>query len=251
MKSFYLPALLIITGLTTGCVYNEKVKQEAGNETVDNSKYLIFFNKTAPVNDSSDIGVNWNVEKPIADFDLSGKNKLKYRFELLNDSIAALLQKVDEVWQEQDRFKFQPWQWIVTDTEIGSQFETKDFDYDGDEDVLCWVMSNVNGNEWTHIYLNNGNMLVKLHNTADDTDLWDMPTYNAKTRTIHTELFSSAYGIANTATYKLEGTTAVPIKKEEGDSATDANAIIYTTYTGENCKWKLAKTEIENIESEE
>lgn len=250
MKTFYLLALLVLAGPIIQCKSQEDTSKNVDELTTDNSKYPIVFDKTVPVNDNSDIGIDWKVEKPIAEFDLAGKTKLTYRIELLNDSIAALSQKVSGSWLEQDKFQFEPWQWIVQDSLVISNFETKDFDKDGDEDVLCCLFSNVNGNEWTLIYLNDGSRLVKLYNTADDTYQWLMPLYNEKTKTIHTELFSSAYGIANTATYSLEGMVASPLKKEEGDSAIQTDAIIHCTYKGVNGKWKLTKKEIEKVEGE-
>lgn len=250
MKPFYILALLILAGITTRCKSHPGTLKNVITANDSNTKYPIVFEKTVPVNDSSDIGIDWKVEKPVAEFELAGKNKLTYRFELLNDSIAALSQKVKGNWQEQDKFQFEPWHWIVQDSLVISNFETKDFDKDGDDDVLCCLFSNINGNEWTLIYLNDGSKLVKLYDTADDTDQWLMPIYKENTKTLHTEMFSSAYGVANTATYRLEGTTAIPLKKEEGDSATDTMVITHYTYKGENGKWKLTKKEIEKVPEE-
>lgn len=232
MKPLYLLALIILTGITTRCKNCGNTINNEIAETGDNSKYLIVFDKTAPVNDSSDIGVDWKTEKPVSEFGLNGVTQLSYRFELLNDSIAVLSQKINSVWEEQDRFKFQPWHWIIEDSLVISNFEIKDFDKDGDVDLLCCVMSNINGNEWTYIYLNDGNKLIKLYNTADEDYIWDNPRYDHKTKTINTELYASAYGISNTASYRLEGTKAFPLTKEEEDTATKTDAFTHTTYKG-------------------
>lgn len=246
MRAFHLFFMLTPCIVLTQCKSHIKVTQSE-----ESDKYMIGFDKTAPVNDSSDIGIDWKTEKPVDEFTLNGQNKLTYKFELLNDSIAVLSQKVDGSWQEQDMFEFQPWHWIITEEWVGSQFEIKDFNHDGNDDLVCLISSNVNANEWVYIYLNNGSKLIKLYNTADGDYVWDNPQYDAKRKVINTELFSSAYGIANTASYKLEGLVAKPIEKNEADSATHVNTITHTTYKGKNGKWKLVKTETEKVSDQE
>ncbi|MFY7728456.1 MAG: hypothetical protein ACOVRN_02950 [Flavobacterium sp.] len=245
MKSQHLLFMLVLCLVFIQCKSHQKATVSDESDI-----YMIGFDKTAPINHNSDIGIDWETEKPVAEFTLEGKNKLTYKFELLNDSTAVLSQQVDNNWQQQDKFEFQPWLWMVTEEGVASRFEIKDFNQDGNEDLVCLVASNVNTNEWVYIYLNDGKKLVKLYNTADSSYIWDNPQYDSKRKTINTELFSSAYGIANTAIYKLEGVLATPIEKNEGDSATHADAIIHNNYIGENGKWKLIKTETEKIGEE-
>ena len=248
MKLHRMFLLLTITILTTQCQHHKEAKKQVVSEANDNSKYIIIFDKTAPVNDSSDIGINWKVEKPVAEFDLEGSNKLTYRFTLLNDTIAVLSQKVNDAWKEQDKFEFQPWRWIITDTEVASQFEIKDFDKDGDEDLLCWVMSNINGNEWTYIYLNDGSKLVKLYDTAEDSFFWFAPKYDEKKATFKSQYYGSAYGHDFESLYKLEGTNAIPLSKYYEERS--GKEIRDDYYKGVKGKWKLVKTETEKVTEE-
>ncbi len=251
MKSLQWAAILISLSLLAQCHPKKTETKAKGIVAAKDTVTYITFEKTATVNDSSDIGVDWKTEKPTSEFTLNGKKPLAYKFELLNDSTAVLSQKVNRNWLEQDRFEFQPWHWIITEEGIVSQFEIKDFNNDGNDDLVCLISSNVNANEWVYIYLNNGSKLIKLYNTADEDYIWDNPQYNPKTKTINTELFSSAYGIANTATYKLDDLIAKPLEKNESDSATKSDAIINKTYIGKNGKWKLVKTETEEITEQE
>lgn len=249
MKPFYILALLILAGITTRCKNHGSTIKNVITENGDNSKYPIFFDKTAPVNDSSDIGIDWKTEKPISEFELNGATKLSYRFELLNDSIAVLSQKTNKVWEEQDRFKFQPWQWIIEDSLVVSNFEIKDFDKDGNEDLLCCVMSNVNGNEWTYIYLNDGKKLTKLYDATEESFYWFKPEYNPKKRQLSSNWFGSAYGHDDECIYKLNGLTTTPVSKHHQERS--GKEIIDEYYKGSKGKWKLIKTEIEKFELNE
>jgi hypothetical protein len=209
----------------------------------------ISFTKLVPVNEDSDVGIDWEQEKPISEFILEGKKQLSCRVELLNDSTAILSQKVNNKWKRQDKFEFGTWQWLLLDEQTISQFSITDFDHDGDEDLVCWIFSNVNGNEWTSIYINDGVTLIKLYNSAEKTDIWDAPKYDTATKTISTELYSGAYGVQNTATYKLDGSTVSALLKKEHD-LTKTDVMVNNTYHGVKGKWKLTETEVEKVDTE-
>jgi hypothetical protein len=214
---------------------------------IDGVKY-VSFKKQVAVNDDSVVGIDWAREKPVSEFTLRGKNPLAYSFALQNDSIAVLSQKVNGTWQQQDAFEFQPWRWQLSDDEIVSQFRITDFDHDGDEDVLCWFKSNINGNEWTYIYLNDGTKLVKLYDTAEETDYWFMPEFEGKKRIIKSQYYGSAYGHDFESLYKLKGTNAIPLSKHYQERSEKDIRDDY--YKGLKGKWQLINTETEKVTEE-
>jgi hypothetical protein len=205
----------------------------------------ISFDKTASVNDSSDIGVDWKVEKPTSEFILNGKKTLTYKIELINDSIGVLSQKMDGSWHVQDKFKFQPWQWAINNEKIITKFRITDFDKDGDDDLLCWVISNINGNEFTYIYLNGGDKLIKLYNKAEETFYWFTPQYNNQKKELYSNWYGSAYGHDDECIYKLENLNVIPVSKHHQERS--GKEIRDDYYKGKNGKWKLVKTETEEI----
>jgi hypothetical protein len=207
-----------------------------------NGEKFVEFTMQFPEDSTSLTGVDWAREKLEATFTLKGKSPLAYRVKPLNDTIIELWQLKNNKWQLQENIEYFGWALHRWDegNKIISELKITDFDHDGDEDLVCWVNSNINGNEWTIIFINDEKQqkLVKLVNTAAlyNSDIWDAPVYDPATGIISTELFSGAYGIQNTATYRLQGTTALPLVKEEDDMG-NPDYLVHTTYKGENGKW--------------
>lgn len=106
--------------------------------------------------------------------------------------------------------------------------------------LTCWINTNINGNEWTVIYLHNQiqQKLIKLYNYADDTDIWDAPAYNKRKRIINCEKVSSTYGIHWTSIYKLKNQIAIPVSKTVTDTNNPA-FILEEEYKGKDGKWQL------------
>lgn len=219
------------------------------NVTTKHSVTYISFDKMAPVNESSDIGVNWKVEKPISEFTLNGIKPLTYKLELINDSIAVLSQRIDDNWHEQDKFEFRPWLWVIDDQKIISKFRITDFDKDGDEDLLCWVISNINGNEFTYIYLNDSDKLIKLYNKAEETFYWFTPQYNHQKKELYSNWYGSAYGHDDECIYKLENLNVIPVSKHHQERSGEEIRDDY--YKGKNGKWKLTKIVTEDVSEQE
>lgn len=76
--------------------------------------------------------------------------------------------------------------------------------------------------------------------------MWCGPQYNAKTKVISCILVSGTFGLSADYTYRLDGLTAIPLKKQVQDN-TQINAITGEgaetyEYIGKNGKWKLIKT---------
>ncbi|MFY7730286.1 MAG: hypothetical protein ACOVRN_12270 [Flavobacterium sp.] len=249
MKSLQWAAILISLSLLAQCHPKKTETKAKGIVAAKDTVAYITFEKTAPVNDSSDIGVDWKTEKPISQFTLQGKSPLNYKIELINDSFAVLSQKVNRNWLEQDRFEFQPWQWGIDDEKIITKFYITDFDKDGDDDLLCWVMSNINGNEFTYIYLNDSNKLVKLYDKAEDTFYWFNPEYSLKKKELYSNWYGSAYGHDDECVYKLENLNVTPVSKHHQERS--GKEIRNEYYKGKNGKWKLVKTETEEITEQE
>ncbi|AWH85736.1 hypothetical protein HYN59_11730 [Flavobacterium album] len=211
--------------------------------TIYNGEKCLTYHLKHEANDTMSItGIQWEREKPSSEFTLKGKVPVKYSLQLENDTIAKL------VWHNGKKDIFQEMihhiGWPIRRIDgknIISEFKITDFDKDGDEDLLCIVASNMNGNQWTIIYLNDQNQtkLVKLLNNADNTDIWDNPHYDNKTKLIECELFSGAYGIQSNYTFRLEKHNAIPVYKEERDLTNEEPVI--QEFVGENGEWKLKK----------
>lgn len=207
-------------------------------------KYVTFKLRHKANNNKSDSGIYWNKENLISEFILEGDTPLKYAIKLENDSIAALLAFNNGKWIEEDKIVHDSWPLRRIDgKKIISEFKITDFNKDGNEDLLCWVMSNMNGNVWTIVYLNDPiqQKLVKLWDIADDTDIWDRPEYETTTGSIHTTLEGSAYSHSAEATYKLEGLIAKPLEKHYQDRSSAIN-FRDDYYKGNNGKWELTES---------
>lgn len=214
-------------------------------ENPEVSHYNVSFRLNYPLlGEPGDItGIDWKKEKLITDIDLKGDFPLRYQMELTSDSTMVLSHYNEAKLDVFDRQDYQSYFWMLDDEGYYlTWFKVTDFDHDGDEDLVCRLHTNINGNEWTVIYLNDQKQqkLVKLWNTANDSDIWDDPKYNKETGIIECELYGSAYGFSSSSTYKLDGTVALPLEKSETDS-THKNYFITKTYKGKNGKWKLIK----------
>jgi len=215
---------------------------------------FLEFTTHFPYDSSSLTGIDWKQEKLEATVTLQGKNPLTYNIKPVNDTVIEIWQLRDNKWKRQEKITYFGWALHRWDDEAGkilSELKITDFDHDGDEDLVCWVTSNVNGNVWTIIFINDNEKqkLVKLKSKADyNSDIWDAPTFDPATGLIHTELFSSANGTQNTATYKLNGTVVTPVLKEETDMG-NPDYFLYTTYEGKKGKWKKVGETKEEIEA--
>ncbi|MDV6167237.1 hypothetical protein R1T16_02295 [Flavobacterium sp. DG1-102-2] len=175
---------------------------------------------------------------------------------LMSDSEAILYEFKDNQWIKREDLYWFEWPDGYDQKEgFTYSFKITDFDRDGNEDLVCWTHTNVNGNEWTNIYLNDPKTksLVKLENA--DEDVWASPEFDKLTNTIMCNTVSGAFGKSYISTYTLEGLIAAPISKKETDFSQIANnpsdTAFLRTYKGENGLWKLVseekvKPEIEN-----
>jgi hypothetical protein len=135
--------------------------------------------------------------------------------------------------------------WAVSRIEgaqVISEFKITDFDNDGDEDLICWTSTNINGNMWTVIFLNDQRQqkLVKLYNFADDTDIWNRPEFDIETGIINCTLDGSAYGASEESSYKLNYLTPVPLIKERQERY-NSRYIEDFYFKGKKGKWQLVK----------
>jgi hypothetical protein len=206
----------------------------------DSIPYNLMFKVNYPTDDLSMDDIDFNKEKPECEFELKGKIPLKYSFRLQNDSIASLYQFKNNKFEFQENVDYQPFLWHFDEGMLFSNFKIVDFDNDGDEDLLCWVFSNVNGNEWTIVFINDQTQqkLVRLYNTADETDIWDKPRFDKETNTINTELYGSAFGTSEEGSYRLQKELIViPLTKHYQDR-TGKHMYDYE-YVGKKGKWKL------------
>lgn len=124
-------------------------------------------------------------------------------------------------------------------------FTITDFDKDGDQDLLCFLFTNIHGNIWTAIFLfdEKNKTLVKLIDPGDSDDIWDAPEFNGTTNGIKCKRISGVYGISYESSYYLDGLIAYPLDKREEDtsqlnSATGKGGVI-RLYTGKSGRWEL------------
>lgn len=184
--------------------------------------------------------INWTSDNKILhEFELSGDNSIRCALTVIANESVVFSQYINEHWQTIDTLGYS----IFSD--VTPVFKITDFNQDGNEDFMFRSHTNVNGNDWEKIFLNNPStgQLQKLHTTPDEEDVWSAPEYNPKTKTISCTLVSGNYGLSADYTYRLDGFTAIPLKKVEQDN-TQLNAITgegaqKRIYIGKNSKWVL------------
>ena len=190
--------------LAVACNHNSKAIEKSEiikdqTKMYDGDKYVVFNLKYATDTTSVD-GIDWKKEKLSSEFTLKGKNEIRYSITVKNDSVAQLSKYDGEKFVFQESINITDWAISRGENNtIISEFKITDFDEDGNDDLICWVSTNVNGNIWTVIYLNipEEKKLKKLY-SADGTDVWDAPVYDSKTKIISCELVSGAYGFHST-----------------------------------------------------
>lgn len=176
---------------------------------------------------------------------MTGNNNKKYSIEILNDSNSIISEKTDGVWNLIDTLNHI---FFITDTNelLVPSFHIVDFNNDGNQDLLCWVGTNMNGNQWSEIYLNNATTLIKLKNTADG--IWASPEYYIEDSTITCEEVAGNFGVFYKSKYKLIGFIAIPIEKHEIDNTEmfykkgKYIGQITRDYVGKNGEWEIVNS---------
>jgi hypothetical protein len=244
--------IILFCFLLTNC-QNENSKSNfeiKKTDTVQQSDSLFYLKFNLKAKQLKEGGFELLNKELRAEFILKGKFPSKYSIEIKNDSISVLSKYENNKWEYIDtiRHMFQ----IIDSNEILlPSYKIVDFENDGNQDLVCWVNTNVNGNVWSIIYLNNPEKksLDILRNTAGrDEKIWDSPEYNIKDSTINCTLVSGVYGLSFESKYKIENHKAIPIEKQETDNThlkNDGSGGIDRLYIGKNGKWKLVK-EIKN-----
>ena len=211
--------------------------------TIYDEEKFLEFTLQFPPDTTSATQIDWGKEKLVSEFIMKGEVPLKYLIALKNDTIAALSKYADGRWEFQEDIAYTDWAVRRVDgTKVISEFKITDFDNDGDEDLTCWTFTNINGNMWTIIFLNDqeNQKLVSLYNTADQTLIWDRPEYDNTTGVINCTLDGSAYGASEESSFKLNYLTPIPLLKERQERY-DPKYIEDFYYKGEKGKWKLVK----------
>ena len=246
--------MILFCFLLTNC-QNENRESDIGIEktdTVQQSDSLFCIKFDVKVKKLKEGGFELLNKKLRAEFILKGKFPSKYSIEIKNDSISILSKYENNKWKCIDTISHM-FQIIDTNEIMLPSFKIVDFDNDGNQDLVCWVFTNVNGNGWSIIYLNNPEQkkLCLLWNSAEKNDrIWDSPVYNMKDSTINCILISGTYGLSFESKYKLKNYIAFPIEKQETDYTqlkNDGSGGIDRLYIGKGRKWKLIKqTKITN-----
>ncbi|MES2485263.1 MAG: hypothetical protein V4581_04850, partial [Bacteroidota bacterium] len=162
---------------------------------------------------------------------------LTYRLVLVNDTLAHL-EKFSTEWQFQEDFPIDAGFMEIENDTVTTRYNITDFDHDGDEDLVCWLSSNMNGNRWSSIYLNDQQQqkLVQLYDHASDTYIWDAPEYDPATGIISCTLVGSAFGSSAETTYRLNSLEAEPLKMH--DQTRGMQTVFDEDYIGHDGKWK-------------
>lgn len=209
--------------------------------TLEGEKFVTFKLKYKADYAGSDVGINWKKEQPVSEFTLNGKIPAKYSIRLENDTLSTILKQEGGKWIVKEKMEHSPWPLRkIDDKVLVSEFKITDFDKDGNEDLVCWVNTNINGNQWSLIYLNDGQKLIKLWNDADETAIWDRPEYDETTGFISIQRDGSAYGTSEESIFLLEGYGVSPVSKHYQDREEESITDYY--YAGNNGKWELYQT---------
>jgi len=187
-------------------------------------------------------------KKLIKEFTIQGKATAKYRIEIKSDSFSIISKFENNKWLCIDTIKHSFYMRDTNDLFIPS-FYVEDFNKDGNQDLLCWVLSGMSM-VWTMVYLNDPltKTLEKLKNAAENSYHWDNPEYNLKDSTIHCARISSNWELSFNSKYKLVNFTAIPLEKDEIDNTQmdySGKGSVTRHYVGKNGKWELTK-EIKN-----
>jgi len=215
----------------------------AQTKLYEDNNYIAFNLKYAKDTTTVD-GIDWKKEKLFSEFTLKGKKDIKYAISIQNQSSATLLSFQKGKWEVQEKINITGLTLRrIANKVIISEFKIIDFDNDGNEDLVCWVNTNINGNQWSLIYLNDNDnqKLVKLWNDADETDIWARPVYDSEAVTIRTQRDGSAYGTSDESIFLLEGIDADPVSKHFQDR-TQESITDYYYYVGNDNKWELYQT---------
>ncbi len=206
-------------------------------QQIDTSYQINFKFDTLKINKHS---FDWSKNKLRQEFILNGQMQMKYSIEIINYSKSILSVYKNNKWLFVDSIEH------MFDLGFGlPSFRIMDFNKDGNQDLLCWVLTNVNGNYWQIIYLNDSktNTLIKLENTSENGYIWDAPEYDSKDSTIHCMRLSGTFGSSFDSKYKLKNNLAIPLDKTETDntqvSGITGKGQIIRDFVGENGKWKL------------
>lgn len=170
----------------------------------------------------------------------------RYALDILEDSTSLLQYWNNSAWETLDTLAL----WTTFFSELDCSFDfphffVEDFDEDGYQDLICGLMTNMNGNRWGKIFLFDASAgRLKRVPSAEEDGIWAGPYFNPEDKTIREDQVSGVYGVSYTSIYKLEGHTAVPFRKEEIDNQ-GLNAFgkggIKREYIGKNGKWILKK----------
>jgi len=218
----------------------------AQTETRDSLTYIVFkpqYNSN-PKDDYDADKIDFSKEQPESVFIFAGPVPLKYKMKLVNDTVAQLYGYQSGQWHLQEDMRYESYflERYEEDGLLHSRFEISDFDNDGDQDLLCGVFSSMNGNMWSHIYLNDQQTLrlVKLNNIEDD-GYWVNSRYsNGK---IYCAEYGSAFGPSYEAEYLLQGLKAIPLKKKAESHSYCVQE--YYNLEGRDGEWKMVSQNLD------
>lgn len=212
------------------------------SQEIDTS-YTLKFNTKGLIQTNEGYDLNNHILK--TEFTLLGDFPTKYSVEIINNNESVIRRFENNKWETVDTIDQMYIEFLDSVDFLIPSFSIEDFNKDGNQDLICWTGTNINGNEWVQIYLNDPKTksLKILINTAEkDSVIWDAPEYDENDSTIHCTLVSGNFGLSFESKYKLIGFTAIPIEKEEHDNTNmnpEGKGAIYRYYIGKKGKWKL------------
>lgn len=168
-----------------------------------------------------------------------------YSIEIFEDSVTLLKHMRNRQWHVLDTIDRKTVLYADQACDIQyPQYQLTDLNQDGYKDLLIIAKTDDNNNAFGKLCLyNSAKASLQPVKSAEKDGWWASPEYNAGDSTIACTQLSGVYGIRYTSMYKLQGSRAIPLSKDEEDTMGEAEGkrAVERIYKGDNGRWKLVK----------
>jgi hypothetical protein len=169
-----------------------------------------------------------------------------YSIEIFEDSVSVLRTLRNKQWHVLDTIdrKTKIYADAACDIQY-PQYQLTDMNHDGYKDLFVIIKSDDYNNSIGKICMyHTANKSLQSFKSAEDDGYWASPEFHENDSTIECTLLSGVYGVRYTSLYKLQGSHAIPVSKDEEDTLGEAEGkhAIERIYKGSaEGKWKLVK----------
>jgi hypothetical protein len=182
------------------------------------------------------------------EFQLSGRQPGRYALAGVEDSATRLFYDDGPGWKLLDRVTEESSLAFGDDqAPMIPAYTVQDINFDGYPDLTAWISSNINGNQWTKLYVYDSvrQRLQLLSNTAEGSDIWDGPRF-FRADSVRCERFSGVFGLQFESLYRWDGLRLLPVSKVELDFRS-ANPLTgkgarRRWYAGRGARWRLLRS---------